>query len=109
MFLFVIPGEFFSVPLANPSLAITCLWVPRCVCVCMRVCEEGRERDGWSAGVYIGVFIPFQTRNCLYTPPPPSPSPTVNQMAWQFGSSIKALVFMTVIMVMMMVVFISTI
>lgn len=109
MFLFVVPVEFSSVPLANPSPAITCLWVPRCVCLCVW--------DGWSAGVYIGLFIPFQTRNSLCPltcpvsppPPPPPPSPTVNQMAQQFGSSIKALVFMTMIMVMMMVVFISTI
>lgn len=110
MFFFVIPGEFFSVPLANPPPAIT-YYMPMssqvCVCVCVRKGE--RERDGWSAGVYIGVFIPFQTRNCLCTPPPSPPSPTVNQMAWQFGSGIKALVFMSVIMVMMMVVFISTI
>lgn len=99
MFLFVIPGEFSSVPLANPSPAITCLWVPRCACTCayahMCVCVW----DGWSAGVYIGAFIPFQTRNslcpptCPASPPPPPlppPSPTVNQMARQFGSSIKA-------------------
>lgn len=71
------------------------------------VCECERERDGWSAGVYIGVFLLFQTRNRLYPPPcpvcSPSPSsPTVNQMAGQFGTNIKALVFMTMIMVMMM-------
>lgn len=57
--------------------------------------------------MYIGVFIPFRSRNRLHPPPcpfcfPSPPSPTVNQMAGQFGNSIKALVFMTIIMVMMM-------
>lgn len=57
--------------------------------------------------MYIGVFIPFQARNSLHPPPCPicfpfPPSPTVNQMAGQFGNSIKALVFMTMITVMMM-------
>lgn len=101
MFLFVIPGEFCTVPPSSLSPAITCLRVPRCVSVC------ARERDGWSAGVYTGVFIPFQARSSLHPPPcpicfPSPPSPTVNQMAGQFGNSIKALVFMTMIMVMMM-------
>lgn len=35
MILFVIPREFFSVPPSSPSRVFTCLWVPRCVCVCV--------------------------------------------------------------------------
>ena len=74
--------------------------------LCVRVCERERERDR-SAGVYIEIFIPFRARNRLHPPPCPVcslslPSTTVNQMAGQFGSNIKTLVFMTMIMVMMM-------
>lgn len=86
MFLFVSPRESFCVlPQAHPQQLHVGESSQVCVCVC---CV-------WSAGVYIWVFMPFRARNTPHPPPNPIcfPSPsslTVNQMAGQFGNSIKA-------------------
>lgn len=82
MFLFVVPREFLCVPPQSPSPAITYLQVPRCVGECVYVCERVVCRC-----VYWTIYPIPSTQQAPSSSPP---SPTVNQMAGQFGNSIKA-------------------